>query len=170
MTPQSPWSRYNRHFVGITCHYALSGEDLSFYSNKTESVSLRKCPYDHRLINKAYLSAATVTNISQSFTYKMAANISRHRYGTHVGFRAHVKIAYRIVSEQNDVTVTLSITHLQMLGLACIRYGVCDVSRSYRWSRNTMFAGCSCVCVNNNMQFIHEDNLCSFTDILHGVQ
>jgi len=26
----------------------------------------RKCPYDHRL-NKAYLSAITVTNISKSF-------------------------------------------------------------------------------------------------------
>ena len=25
----------------------LNGEDLSCYSNKTESVSLRKCPYDH---------------------------------------------------------------------------------------------------------------------------
>jgi len=37
--------------------------------------SLRKYPYDHRLTNKAYLSAITVTNISQSFTYKMAAKI-----------------------------------------------------------------------------------------------
>jgi len=32
--------------------------------------------------NKAYLSAITVTNISKSFTYKMAAKISSHRYGT----------------------------------------------------------------------------------------
>ena len=30
-------------------------------------VNLRKCPYDHWLTNKAYLSAITVTNISQSF-------------------------------------------------------------------------------------------------------
>jgi len=35
--------------------------------NKIESVSLRKCPYDHRLTNKAYLSAVTVTDISRSF-------------------------------------------------------------------------------------------------------
>ena len=34
------------------------------------------------LTNKAYLSAITVTNIFQSFTYKMAAEIDWHRYGT----------------------------------------------------------------------------------------
>jgi len=32
--------------------------------------------------NKAYLSDITVTNISQSFTYKMAAKINWRRYGT----------------------------------------------------------------------------------------
>jgi len=30
----------------------LSGEDLSRYSNKIESISLRKCPYYNYLINK----------------------------------------------------------------------------------------------------------------------
>jgi len=45
----------------------LSGEDLSSCSSKTESDSLRKCPYDHWLTGKAYLSATAVTNISQSF-------------------------------------------------------------------------------------------------------
>ena len=49
---------------------------------KLKSVSSRKCPYDHRDINKAYSSAITVTNIYQRFTYKMAAKINRHRYGT----------------------------------------------------------------------------------------
>ena len=34
------------------------------------------------LTNEAYLSAITVTNISQTFTYKMAAKINWHRYGT----------------------------------------------------------------------------------------
>ena len=32
--------------------------------------------------NKAYLSAITVTNISKSFTHKMAAIINWYRYGT----------------------------------------------------------------------------------------
>ena len=32
--------------------------------------------------NKAYLSDITVTNISESFTHKMAAKTSWHRYGT----------------------------------------------------------------------------------------
>jgi len=60
----------------------LNGEDLSCYSNKTEPVSLRKCPYDHWLTNKAYLSDITVIDISRSFTHKMAAKINWHRYGT----------------------------------------------------------------------------------------
>jgi len=51
----------------------MNGEDLWCYSNKIESVSLRKCQHDQCLTNKAYLSAVTVTNISESFTYKMAA-------------------------------------------------------------------------------------------------
>ena len=42
-------------------------EDLLCYSNKIESFSLRKCPYDHWLTNKEHLSTITVTNISQSF-------------------------------------------------------------------------------------------------------
>jgi len=46
VTSQSLWSRYDRHFVGITRHNAFR-EYLSCYSNKIESVSLRKCPYDH---------------------------------------------------------------------------------------------------------------------------
>ena len=41
----------------------LNGEDSSCSSNKIESVCLRKCPYDHWLTNKAYLSAIAVTNI-----------------------------------------------------------------------------------------------------------
>jgi len=49
---------------------------------KNESVGLRKCPYDHWLTNKAYLSTTTVTDIYQSFTYKMSAKINWHRHGT----------------------------------------------------------------------------------------
>jgi len=45
------------------------------------TVSLRKCPYDHGFTNTAYLSAITVTNVSQSFTNQMAAKINWHRYG-----------------------------------------------------------------------------------------
>ena len=34
------------------CTVKLSGEDLSRYSNKIESVSLGKCPYGMRIITK----------------------------------------------------------------------------------------------------------------------
>jgi len=77
VTIQSPFCGYS-----TTKCVELNGEALSCYSNKTESVSLRKCPYDHWLTDKAYLSAITVRNISRSFTYKMAAEINWHRYGT----------------------------------------------------------------------------------------
>ena len=62
----------------------LNGDDLSCYSNKIESVSLTKCPCNCWLTNKVYVSAVTVTNISRSFTYKMAAEMNWHRprYGT----------------------------------------------------------------------------------------
>jgi len=75
VTSQSLWSLYDRHFCGYNTTYCveLNGDDLSCYSNKNESDSLRKCPHDHGLTNKAYFSAVTVTNIFQSFTYKMAA-------------------------------------------------------------------------------------------------
>jgi len=37
---------------------------------------------DHGLTNKAYLITITATDISKSFTHKMAAKINWHRYGT----------------------------------------------------------------------------------------
>jgi len=45
---------------------------------KLDQLTLTKCPYDQCLTgtNKAYLSAITVTNFSQSFTNKTAAKIS----------------------------------------------------------------------------------------------
>ena len=41
VTSQSLWSRYDRHFVGITRYKCveLNGKDLLYYSNKIESVS-----------------------------------------------------------------------------------------------------------------------------------
>jgi len=57
----------------------LKGEDLWSYSRKIElAVGLRKCPYDHSLTSKAYLSVITVTSIYSRFTHKMAAKTSRN--------------------------------------------------------------------------------------------
>jgi len=60
----------------------IIGEDLWSCSHIKNWISLRKCPYDHWLTNKAYLSAITVTGIFRSFTYKMAPKTGWHRYGT----------------------------------------------------------------------------------------
>ena len=71
VTIRSPFCGYN-----TTQCIELNGEDLSCCWNKIESVSLRKCVHGHWLTNKAYLSAIAVTNITQSFTHKMAAKIN----------------------------------------------------------------------------------------------
>jgi len=60
----------------------LNGEDLSCYSNKMESVSLRKCLYDQWHTNKAYVSGTQWQTCLRVFMYKMAAKINWHRYGT----------------------------------------------------------------------------------------
>jgi len=79
VTMRSPCCGYSL----ATC-VELKGEHFGVSSHKIESVSLRKCPYDHWLTNKAYLSAITVglTRIFRSFTYKMAVKTGWHRYGT----------------------------------------------------------------------------------------
>ena len=60
----------------------LNGEDLSCCSIKIESVSSRRCPYDHRFTIEAYLSVVTVTNISKSFYLQDGGKINWRRYGT----------------------------------------------------------------------------------------
>ena len=52
----------------------LNGEDLSRYSNKIESVGLRKCPYHRYVIEKVTSTDVRTTNISQSLPHKMAEN------------------------------------------------------------------------------------------------
>jgi len=47
---------------------------LSRYSNKIESVGLRKCPYYRYLIEKVTSTDGRITNISQSLPHKMAEN------------------------------------------------------------------------------------------------
>ena len=58
------------------------GEDLPYYSNKIQQVSFKNVHVIIKLLTKRILIAIAVTNISKSFTYKMAAKTSWHRYGT----------------------------------------------------------------------------------------
>jgi len=50
----------------------LSGQDLMRYSNKNESVSLRKCPYYHYLTK----SDVTTSNIFHSSPHIMAKQLA----------------------------------------------------------------------------------------------
>jgi len=51
-------------------------------SDKNESVSLRKCPRDRWLTNRAYLSAIPATNISQSFYLQDGGKDQLAQYST----------------------------------------------------------------------------------------
>ena len=50
----------------------VNGENLSRYSNKIESVGLRKCSYYRYLIEKVTSTDVKTTNILQSLPHKMA--------------------------------------------------------------------------------------------------
>jgi len=76
-----PWSLYINRSISLLKAKGPNGH--LHRRNRIESASLRKRPHDHRLTDEAYLSAITVTKISQSFsTYKMAAKVNWHRYWT----------------------------------------------------------------------------------------
>jgi len=69
----------------------LSGEDLSRYSNKIESVGLKKCPHYHYLSKKV---------MSQQQTFLRAGPTSwrensRYRYGTKKLCRCHPMYSLR---------------------------------------------------------------------------
>ena len=66
---------------------------MELFTKKIESVSLRKCPYDHWLTNEVYLSAVTVTGIFPSFTYKMAFSALTLMVGRHEGHPACKKLS-----------------------------------------------------------------------------
>jgi len=51
----------------------FSGEDMSRYSNKFESVGLRKCPHYQYLTKK---SGVTITDILQSLAHTMAKQLA----------------------------------------------------------------------------------------------
>jgi len=50
----------------------LSGEDLSHYSNKTELVGLRKCPYYHYLTKKVMSQHQTIAELAPHHGRKTA--------------------------------------------------------------------------------------------------
>jgi len=90
------------------------GEDLLRHSNKIESTDLRQCLYNHWLTNKACLNDITsVRNIYESFTYKMAAKTSRHRYGTKL--RHCHRMHTRSRAPLAQVSVITSITNLSAM-------------------------------------------------------
>jgi len=117
------------------CGYNVMAKIYRCYSNKIEPVSLRKCPCDHWLTIKAYLSAITVTNISQSFYLQLTG----------------------IDTELNYVTVTLCIQKVCISNAPNIRqlptYTSCPLcyalvtARRIRQRGIIVVARCLCVCL-----------------------
>ena len=157
----------------LTRHNAFgekNGEDFSCYSNKIESVSLRKCPrYDHRLTNKAYLSAVAVTNISRRFTYKMATKINWHRYGTK-NYAAITVCVLRARRRTDDdvahtvcpclVTVGCQTTLLKTDSVALQLQTISSKMRC-RQNSSTASASCCCCCC---CQCCSQDQQCQDQD------
>jgi len=69
ITIRSPFCGYN-----TTQFVELNGENLSCHWNKTESVSLRKCPYDHWLTYEAYWKSLLHQN-----AYPVAKNKNKRK-------------------------------------------------------------------------------------------
>jgi len=98
------------------------GEDLQCCSNKIKPASLRECPHDHQNTDKAYLNDIRVTNISKSFTHKMAAKTSWHRYGTKL---RHCHRMYTGFSSSETLTFSelsgslISLTNLGVIVTSC---------------------------------------------------
>ena len=88
-----------------------------------------KCAHDHQPTDKAYISDITVTDISKSFTHKMAANTSWHRYRTTL---RHCHPTYRAGNESAPIQLAqcrfpgLAISNAKILihfyrAMLCIR-------------------------------------------------
>ena len=114
-TIRSPCCGYN-----LAWCVELKGEDLSSYTDKIESVSLRKCPHDHRLTNKAYLSAITVTSVSPTswHTYGKKLRHCHPTYQWHDAIWQWTKLAenrLNLLQNNRKLTTNLIITRGKVL-------------------------------------------------------
>jgi len=100
--------------------------------------------WSYWLTNKAYLSTITVTNISRSFTHKMAAKTSWHRYGTKLRHRRPM----HILKLNKTCTFAKAKRELEV---------VCGMSAAARTSGNIVYRRCwrGTVCRNSNANKIN---------------
>ena len=100
--------------------------------------------WSYWLTNKAYLSTITVTNISRSFTHKMAAKTSWHRYGTKLRHRHPMYI----LKLNKTCTFAKAKRELEV---------VCGMSAAARTSGNIVYRRCwrGTVCRNSNANKIN---------------
>ena len=78
------------------------------HSNKIQPVSLSKMSIWSLTYWKSSDIDSRVTNISKSFTYKMAAKTSWHRYGTKL---RHCRLMYTIGHEMRSCVQMLNLQH-----------------------------------------------------------
>jgi len=141
VTPQSLWPRYDRHFVGITRYNALesNGEDYSCYSNRIESVSLRKCPFIITDLPSYQQSVFKWQTFVRVFTYKMAAKSTGEDM------------------EQNYVTVTLCI-HYSVTILRCIKSELNRTELEFwtrSWVRESWVFPAKSTCLELEFSLVH---------------
>jgi len=82
---------------------AVDGRRFAMLFKRNLISSFRKCPHDNQPTDEGYLCDIRVTNISESFTHKMAAKSSWHRYETKL---RHCHPLYRDATKMHRVSVT----------------------------------------------------------------
>jgi len=84
VTSQNLWPRYDRHFVGIVWHNVLmcgvNGRRFVMLFTRNSIRWFMKMSVWSLTSQRSVFSDITVANISESFTHKMAAKTSWHRY------------------------------------------------------------------------------------------
>ena len=87
------------------------GADLPRYPNRLRPVSLIKCPHDHQPIDNECLSDSKATNISKSFTYKMATKTTR--IDIEITLLSHPDSLQQI-GRQTIVTITVPVPFISL--------------------------------------------------------
>ena len=107
-----------------------------------------KCARDHQPTDKAYISDITVTDISKSFTHKMAANTSWHRYRTTL---RHCHLTYTAGNE----SAPIQLAQCRFPGLAISNakilihfYHFCYASAVLAMGLCLSVSVCVCVCLS----------------------
>ena len=127
---------------------------MSRYSNKIESVGLRKCPYYRYIIKKVSSTDVRITNISQSLSHKMAEN-SRYEEITSLSpyvcaSRSPFAIAESLVSLDSRAVIWRQYNLILTVEFASLDFWKMEVEAERGMCRDAALTAGVAVSVNSN--------------------